>query len=305
MARLALPVLRIRNGKPYRPVFTRSRAMRLAEQCFGASSLQEAASLVRRAAKRCPPKSAWNLILRRLARGLKAGRAAFQVFYEGNSKLPFVSFSALPVVGCPGAGECAKYCYSLRAWRYPAPFARQLQNSLLLRFAPEVIASAFKALPEGITLRLYVDGDFDSANAVAFWFNALKARPDIQAYGYSKSWDLLAEYGQREAYPANYVLNISNGGAPQKTGKAEMLALPITRGEFISLPIHYRPVGVTGNIGFKRYADADYHRAVRAAGAAAGRKVFSCPGNCGECTGIGHACGSMKLKGVTIAIGIH
>lgn len=299
----ALPIVRNRDGKPYRPVFGRHRAMRLAEQVMGARTLREACRIIVRTANRCPRKSAWYVYLRLLSHGLRKGTSYSSVFYEANEKLPFMSFSALPVVGCPGAGECASWCYSLRAWRYPQAYIRQLNNSLLLRFAPELIREAFQALPQNITLRLYVDGDFDSAETVRFWFGLLKNRPDIQAYGYSKSWDLLAGY--REEYPRNYVLNLSTGGRPQSVTKAEMLSLPITRGEFISLPVNYRPVGKVGNVGFARYEDTEYHRAVRAAGAAAGLKVFSCPGKCGECTGIGHACGSMKLKGLTIAIGIH
>jgi hypothetical protein len=42
----------------------------------------------------------------------------FSIFaLGGNSKLPFVSFSTLPGVTCPGAGDCIDFCYSYRAWR--------------------------------------------------------------------------------------------------------------------------------------------------------------------------------------------
>lgn len=57
-------------------------------------------------------------------------RTPFKVFkLKGNTKLPFATFSTLPIVTCPGAGECADWCYSFTAWRYPAAFARQLQNT--------------------------------------------------------------------------------------------------------------------------------------------------------------------------------
>ena len=71
--------------------------------------------------------------LRKLAAGLRESRTAFNVFTEGNSKLPFYSWSTLPQWTCPGAGDCLRFCYSFRAWRYPAAFCRQLQNTLLLR----------------------------------------------------------------------------------------------------------------------------------------------------------------------------
>lgn len=54
---------------------------------------------------------------------------------KGNQKLPFVTYSELPMATCPGASACAVYeeqpqgkkgwCYSFRAWRMPEPFARQ------------------------------------------------------------------------------------------------------------------------------------------------------------------------------------
>lgn len=62
---------------------------------------------------------------------------------DGNQKLPFVSYSELPMATCPGAGACGVYkkdqqsgapasgwCYSFKAWRYPRAFARQFLNTL-------------------------------------------------------------------------------------------------------------------------------------------------------------------------------
>lgn len=65
---------------------------------------------------------------------------------KGNMKLPFASYSTLPMSSCPGAGGCkveliedAKtgklrkddgWCYSFTAWRYPDSFARQFRNCL-------------------------------------------------------------------------------------------------------------------------------------------------------------------------------
>jgi hypothetical protein len=50
---------------------------------------------------------------------------------NGNIKLPFAAFSTLPQVTCGGAGDCLKWCYSFKSWRYPAPYFRQLVNTLL------------------------------------------------------------------------------------------------------------------------------------------------------------------------------
>lgn len=62
---------------------------------------------------------------------------------KGNQKLPFASYSTLPMASCPGAGGCkvelvktgsgltkTGYCYSFTAWRYPDSFARQFRNCL-------------------------------------------------------------------------------------------------------------------------------------------------------------------------------
>jgi hypothetical protein len=83
-----------------------------------------------------------------------------------------------------------------------------------------------------------------------------------------------------------------------------MRSLPFVRGDFVALSVGYRPKG--GNVSRAVYSDPDYHRAVRAEAARLGLgKVFSCPGECGSCCAGKHACGSARLKGVTVVIGIH
>ena len=116
------------------------------------------------------------------------GPAPFSIFSEkGNKKLPFYAFSSLQGFDCPGAGEClysfgnarlpenfAKgWCYSFKAWRYPAAFFRQLQNSLLLRSAAgrALIGKEFQEIPQGRPLRLYVDGDFANLTILRFWMD--------------------------------------------------------------------------------------------------------------------------------------
>ena len=249
----------------------------------------------------------WRAYLLETADALELGTSRFSVFaLKGNVKLPFASFSTLPGFTCPGAGACLSFCYSYRAWRYPAGFGRQLSNTLLMKHAPHVVRNAFDALPQSITIRLYVDGDFDSASTVKFWFDALKSRPDLNAYGYSKSWDEIVDAGALNSWPNNYVLNLSTGGLVRTIDRAGMLALPITRGGFHTVKIDYRPKGHNGNIGFDRYQDPEYHRAVRAAAKALGiLKPFSCPGLCGSCTIGTQACGDRKFDNVEIVNGEH
>lgn len=290
------------------PIFGRKDAMSLAVRVMEAPDLISACKEIARVSRRLPQQAGSNLNwrghLRRMAHRLAMGENELSIFgMEGNSKMPHVTFSTLPVVTCPGAGECVNFCYSLGSWQYAATYARQMQNTLLMRFMPEVIADKFQDLPYGRRVRLYVDGDFDSEASFAFWMGEIRRRPDLQVYGYSKSWDIIAEYARKypDAVPANYALNLSSGGAPQLVSKANMLALPFVRGEFITVKADYsqhKPGGLT----WTRFDDPDYHDCVeRAAKAITSEEVASCPGNCGDC----HACGDMALRGVVIAIGLH
>jgi len=118
----------------------------------------------------------WQASFNKLADVFADGVARFSIFaLGGNSKLPFVAFSTLPGVTCPGAGDCMDFCYSYRAWRYPAAFARQVQNTWLMRFKPQAIADAFQAIaakrPAGFDFRLYVDGDFSGVDDVILWMD--------------------------------------------------------------------------------------------------------------------------------------
>jgi len=125
----------------------------------------------------------------------QSGPTPFSVFAAaGNMKLPFYAFSSLPGFDCPGAGACLYgdneftpdnfgkgWCYSFTGWRYPAAFFRQLQNSILLRSKAgrAIIANEFASIPQGRTVRLYVDGDFANLAILRFWMDQCKTRGDL------------------------------------------------------------------------------------------------------------------------------
>ncbi len=242
-------------------------------------------------------KRDWIRELSKLKALLTTGAPQWAVFrLDGNSKLPFAAFSSLPGVTCPGAGDCLAWCYSFRAWRYPAAFCRQVQNAHLLRHNPQLIADAFHALPRDITLRLYVDGDFASVQDVSFWMENLRTRPDIVTYGYSKSFrELLAYHRSWPYWPKNYLLNLSGGHAHGVDTVAKMKQLPITRGTFDA-------VSIGRKVKSSDHGKRETNKAIRAA---VSGNVFPCPGKCGSCTPKGHACGSDRFRNIPIAIAVH
>ena len=286
---------------------SRSQAMAIAQfatQCesleaFGNRLLAESARL--KAAGFPAHRGSWRYYLERQAKSYLAGKIPGEVFKSGgNRKLPFFAWSTLPIVTCPGAGDCVNWCYSLKAWRYPAAFLRQAANTLRLRFAKRSIIEAVQSLPPNTTVRLYVDGDFDCESTAIFWANLMRQRPDVDWYGYSKSLHILAAVG--ELFPPNYALNLSSGSMfPRESAEYRAVAaMPFTRGEFLAIPIagkHPR--------GFARYQSAEYHREVRKAAKAAGLAgAFSCPGDCGPCGHGRHMCGRVEFHN-PIVIGIH
>jgi len=243
----------------------------------------------------------WQANFAKLADLFADNKPRFSIFaLGGNSKLPFVSFSTLPGVTCPGAGDCINFCYSYRAWRYPAAFARMVQNAYLMRFAPDQIAIAFAQIavkrPEGFDFRLYVDGDFSSGGDVAFWMELLKLTPNARAYGYSKSFAALLGYSIGGIWPSNYQLNISSGHNASFAMLQAVKTLPIVRGEFIAISIGRK-------VKSSDHGKRETNEAIRKA--MGETKVFPCPGSCGSCTGKGHACGLPAMKGRVIAIAMH
>ena len=244
-------------------------------------------------------KKGWQANFAKLENVIATMQPVYSVFaLNGNSKLPFVSFSSLPGVTCPGAGACLDFCYSFRAWRYPAAFMRQCQNAFLLRHNQPCIVQALQAANdtfkgEAYDVRLYVDGDFSSANDVSFWFNTIKAFPLAKVYGYSKSFAEILSY--EGIYPSNYMLNISGGHNASFETIEKVKALPITRGEFIA-------VSIGKKVKSTDHGTASTNKALREAFKI---KAFPCPGTCGTCTGKGHACGMQALKGVPIIIAMH
>ena len=224
------------------------------------------------AAKRCDNQSAiiaidqllkneevpgWIKELGKLREFLDTGKVQFSIFIkDGNIKQPFLSFSGLPGTGfCPGAGDCVNFCYSFRAWRYPAAFCRQVQNTFLLnnQAGQSAILSALDNIlatrkfqkMDRVDFRLYVDGDFRSVEDIHFWMTTLRSRPKIACYGYSKSFLELLGYDTAldvtgDTWPDNYLLNVSGGHRHAQSIVNHVKRLPITRGSFVAVQVGYK-----------------------------------------------------------------
>lgn len=243
-------------------------------------------------------KPAWIREMGKLKAIIQTGTPAYPIFkLDGNGKLPFATFSSLPGATCPGAGDCLEWCYSFKAWRYPAAFARMAQNAWLMIHNPQVIAESFHAIPHDIkTLRLYVDGDFASVADVRFWMELIRSRPTLDVYGYSKSFRELLTYHRDWPYwPSNYILNLSGGHAHDMPTVEEMKSLPITRGTFDA-------VSIGRKVKSSDHGTRETNAAIRAA---VSGNVFPCPGKCGTCTPKGHACGSERFRNIPIVIAVH
>jgi hypothetical protein len=281
------------------PKFAKLQALAIAVQTGGTYEISKALLMLQTDA--AFQGKGWQANFAKLADTFADQVPRFAIFaLGGNSKLPFVAFSTLPGVTCPGAGACIDFCYSYRAWRFPAAFARMVQNAWLMRFAPDVIAVAFATIAakrvDGFDFRLYVDGDFSSGADVAFWMTMLKMTPNARAYGYSKSFAALLGFDVVGTWPTNYMLNISSGHNASAGLLAAVKRLSIVRGEFIAVSIG-RKVKSTD------HGKPETNAAIRLA--MGDTKVFPCPGACGACTGKGHACGMPQMKHRVIAIAMH
>ena len=291
--------------------FPRTAALRIVNAPAGRKRLDairtELASLV--------PGSAWFVVLRAVlevasrVESMRSGPNALlpwepmvsglaRIFVEGNGKLPYWQFSALPFATCPGMGDCARACYSLRAWRNPLPFARQLLNTILLETPAgrSMIARAFRSLPAGTIARLYVDGDFRNVPEIRFWMDLISERPDVHVYGYSKSWAEVIAYDHEQGgrWPENYALRQSGGSKWEGTSlEKQFQALAPVRGPFDYFDAT-TPAEIRAELR-RRYPEAP--------------KVFACPGKCGECVRVNGAwvpaCAHPKFEGVPIGIGTH
>lgn len=285
------------------------------------------------------------------------------IFVLGNIKLPYWQFSTLAGITCVGAGACMNkqgditnqkwlgnkggmgWCYSFSAWRQPAPFFRHLNNTIMMRLPDKKhILKALDAVTayekkknktNQYVLRLYVDGDMHDESAIDFWMRTLRARPNISAYGYSKSWPQFLSYDKKinGNWPDNYALNLSGGSKFDNIPalRDRMMQLKCTRGEFLAVKMSkkYPPTNINTNLltpdqisvlkqpvgkdgvakvpmDISEYAfvpNKDYEAEVRRQAMIQfpriGGKMFVCPSKCGTCL---MNRSTIRLKGIATKV---
>lgn len=133
--------------------------------------------LSRRGTKRPSIRSSATTLL-----GLREG-AWHPLAGKGNSKLPFVAYSELPMATCPGAGDCAVYpdgkkgwCYSVRAFRYAPAYQRMFLNTLA-NYADREFAIEFAGGPSDpreYDKRVQAAVDGASADDMRIWPDVVK-----------------------------------------------------------------------------------------------------------------------------------
>ena len=151
----------------------------------------------------------------------------------------------------------------------------------------------FKPKAGAIDFRLYVDGDFTGVEDIEFWMEALTARPWLLTYGYSKSWQSFLDY--TGIVPSNYKLNLSSGSKYDDSVKDKLKAFDYVRGEFVAVSVGHK-------VATQDHAKREHQATLRQVYA---KKAYTCTGKCGDCTPIGHACGSDRFKGIDIIIAVH
>jgi len=107
---------------------------------------------------------------------------------RGNPKTgsSVLTYSRAPGVTCPGSSEwCAAECYAKQSM---AQYANT-RNQWTLNAETDAIP----VIPKGEKLlRIHVSGDFDTPAYVMGWYFALKNRPDVTAWAYTRSWTVPA-----------------------------------------------------------------------------------------------------------------
>jgi protein gp88 len=114
-------------------------------------------------------------------------RASLSPWGRGNSKLGpgIYTYSKLPgrISGtCPGSsGECELICFAKKVVHNKPVWQLWADNTARGDELPPLPADAK-------TVRIHVSGDFDTQGYIASWIQLARSRPEVQFFGYTRSW---------------------------------------------------------------------------------------------------------------------
>jgi hypothetical protein len=134
---------------------------------------------------------------------------------KGNRKLGLVmNVSMTPGRSCPRGVPCAgQGCYALKALRlYPGTRAAWRRNELIAKHHPDsyftqIAAQVAKAKPR--LFRFHVAGDILNIGYLACMCRVAAANPHTHFLAFSKAFDVVNEYEDREVIPSNLVIVFS------------------------------------------------------------------------------------------------
>ncbi len=122
----------------------------------------------------------------------------------------FFDFAILPVVSCPQALSCKKYCYGQQC-RYCFP---KVKNCLKERyevtktreFCDRMASEIF--YKKATHIRIHSTGDFYNRTYLKKWLQIMECFPEVKFYCYTKSVKLLKSI----EIPSNFYVTYSFGG---------------------------------------------------------------------------------------------
>jgi hypothetical protein len=132
---------------------------------------------------------------------------------RGNAKIDSsVGIFDLPVMTtCPGAGQCIRYCYAMKAewWGRGRPTLRNRIDNLKETYKTTFVADVVRRIKED-EIRIFrpqESGDFYDQPYVDKWIEIADECPETTFYAYTKSLHL-----NLSRFPSNFTLIFSKGG---------------------------------------------------------------------------------------------
>jgi len=141
-----------------------------------------------------------------------------KIISDGNTKLKkdgIVSLNLPPVITCPGAGDCKKYCFACVGMQAMGNAKQKRINTLELfkRSPKEFVNTAVSEIKrtKALTVRFHDSGDIFSLQYLKTLCEICNKLPDVKFYAYTKSIKIILKFGW-DNLPSNFKIIQSYGG---------------------------------------------------------------------------------------------